>query len=119
MKKILCIEDHEDTAEAVKRLLVNAGYETEIALTGKEGIRKAKEGFDLVILDIMLPDMSGWDIFKTLTKGKADKCKYMFLSVIPISSERMKELKKAGISDYVTKPFNPKELIERVSRIVK
>ena len=119
MKKILYVEDHRDTAEAVKQMLEGAGYGVEISFRGADGLKKAREKkFDLVLLDVMLPDMSGWDIFKTLTSKKY-KAKYAFLSVIPVSTERMRELGKAGISDYITKPFTKKDLLERIKKILK
>jgi len=119
MKKILYVEDHRDTAEAVKQMLEETGYEVDISFHGKDGLEKAREKkFDLILLDVMLPDMSGWDIFKTLNSKKYN-AKYAFLSVIPISTERMKEFKKAGISDYITKPFTRKDLIERIKKILK
>ena len=65
----------------------------------------------------MLPDMSGWDIFEKL-KGKV-KAKYAFISAIPVSAERLKELKKAGISDYLMKPFTRNELVSRIKGILK
>jgi two-component system response regulator VicR len=118
MKSVLYIEDHRDTAEAVKQMLEDAGYEVEISFNGTDGLEKAyKKQFNLILLDIMLPDMSGWDIFKTLSSKKYDS-KYAFLSVIPVSTEQMKEFKKAGISDYITKPFAKKELIERIQKIL-
>jgi len=116
MAKILYIEDNKDTAEAVKIILNSAGHETEIANNGKEGLKVIKKGFDLILLDIMLPDMSGWDIFAKLS-GKT-KAKFAFLSAIPVSSERMSELKKAGVSDYITKPFSKEDLINRVKKIL-
>jgi len=61
--------------------------------------------------------MSGWDIFTRLRKR--DGCKYAFLSVIPVSNARMKELKKVGISDYITKPFKKLDLIERLNKILE
>ena len=119
MKKILYIEDHKDTAEAVQQMLQGEGYEVEISFYGADGLRKAnKEKFDLVLLDVMLPDMSGWDIFKTLS-GKRYPSKYAFLSVIPVSTERMEEFRKAGVSDYITKPFTKKDLIDRIRKILR
>jgi DNA-binding response OmpR family regulator len=119
MKKILYVEDHEDTANAVKTILSNAGFEVEIAPTGKIATKKVKEQhFDLILLDIMLPDMSGWDVFQTLKK-KIKDVKYAILSVIPVSTERRIELKKAGISDYILKPFKKDDLITRIKRILK
>ena len=116
MKKILYIEDNQDTAEAVKIILDHAGFETEIANNGKDGIGAAKKGFDLILLDIMLPDMSGWDIFASLKKDS--KAKFAFLSAIPVSSERMNELRKSGVSDYITKPFTKTDLISRINKML-
>ena len=117
MKKILYVEDNLDTANAVKIMLSKAGYEIETAKNGKEGIEKAKKGYDLYLLDIMLPDMSGWDIFAKLHKD-IKGAKYAFLSAIPVSSERLAELKKSGVSDYITKPFTKEKLIESVKKII-
>ncbi len=117
MKKILCIENNQDTAESVKTILNLAGFETEIAGSGKEGVRKVEENFDLILLDIMMPDMSGWDVFTKL-KGKT-KAKFIFLSAIPISSERIEELRNAGVSDYITKPFIKSDLICRINKILE
>jgi len=119
MKKILYVEDHEDTANAVKVILSDAGFDVDIALTGRSAINKAKKhNFDLILLDIMLPDMSGWDVFQTLNK-KIKGVKYAILSVIPVSTERRRELKKAGISDYILKPFKKKDLITRIKKVLK
>ncbi|OGJ21306.1 hypothetical protein A3K73_05635 [Candidatus Pacearchaeota archaeon RBG_13_36_9] len=118
MKKILYIEDNKDTAEAVKMILDVAGYDSQIASCGKDGLKIIeKENFDLILLDIMLPDMSGWDIFANLSK-KGVKSKFAFLSAIPVSSERMEELKRAGISDYITKPFTKEDLIEKIKKMI-
>ena len=118
MKKILYIEDNKDTADAVQALLLSEGFEADTAPSGKEGIKKAKKYYDLMLLDIMLPDMSGWDIFQTLRK-KLRNTKYIFLSVIPVSTERLEELKKAGISDYITKPFEANDLLAKIKKALK
>jgi DNA-binding response OmpR family regulator len=117
MKKILYIEDNQDTAEAVKIILTNAGFAAETASCGKEGIVKAKDFYDLFLLDIMLPDMSGWDIFEMFSR-KYTKSKYIFLSAIPVSTERMEELKKTGVSDYITKPFTKADLLARIRNVI-
>ena len=116
MKKILYVEDNEDTAIAVKIILEHQGYEVGISSCGKDALIKAREHFDLILLDIMLPDISGWDIFEKLKKK--EHAKFAFLSAIPVSSERMLELKKAGVSDYITKPFEKEDLIERVKNLL-
>jgi len=72
--------------------------------------------YDLALLDIMLPDVSGWNLFQ---KVKSKKLKFAFLSALHISVDRLKELKKAGISDYITKPFTKKGLTERIKKILR
>jgi len=116
MKKILYIEDDEDTAVAVASILTNAGFEIEIAFSGEKGIEKAKNGFDLIMIDIMLPGMSGWDVFTRL-KDKINS-KFVFLSAIPVSIDRKQELAKVGISEYITKPFTKQDLINRINKIL-
>jgi DNA-binding response OmpR family regulator len=118
MKKILYVEDNVDTATAVKIILSHAGYDVETASRGKEGIRLAEKGkFNLILLDIMLPDMSGWDIFEQLHKKV--KAKYAFLSAIPVSAERIKELRKSGVSEYIIKPFDKEDLLQKIKRMIK
>ena len=117
MKKILYVEDNPDTLQAVKIILTNAGFEVDGSLTGEDGLKKAlSKEYDLILLDVMLPDMSGWDIYARL-KPKL-KARYAFLSAIPVSGERMEQLKKEGVADYITKPFMKADLIERVSKIL-
>jgi DNA-binding response OmpR family regulator len=117
MKKILYVEDNLDTAEAVKIILSNAGYKIDHSSCGIDALEKAKQHYDVILLDIMLPDMSGWDIYEKL-KNRVEKTKFAFLSAIPVSAERMKELKKAGVSDYITKPFTKADLIERIRKMI-
>jgi DNA-binding response OmpR family regulator len=116
-KKILYVEDNQDTANAVKIILSGEGYNIDLAFDGTEGMKKAfSDIFDLILLDVMLPDMSGWEVYSNL-KEKVNS-KYAFLSAIPISSERFSEMSKLGVSDYIMKPFNKKELIEKVGNML-
>ncbi|MCC7574759.1 response regulator transcription factor [Candidatus Woesearchaeota archaeon] len=118
MKKILYVEDNQDTAEAVKIILTKAGFDVTTKPTGQEGLTEAKKhNFDCILLDIMLPDMSGWDIFEHLKKSKI-KAKYAFLSAIPVSVERKNDLMKSGVSEYITKPFTKTDLINRVNKML-
>ena len=114
MKKILYIEDNIDTAEAVKIILDSMGFETHLAFTGKQGLKKINSSFHLCLLDIMLPDMSGWDIFTKLRE--LNGYKFIFISAIPISNERRAELKKIGVLEYITKPFTKSELVNPIKK---
>ena len=116
MKKILYVEDNADTASAVKALLSREGFHVDLAADGNEGIRMARKEYDVILLDIMLPDMSGWDIFERVRQ--TTHAKIAFLSALPVSPERFAELKKSGVSDYITKPFDSGDLIARVKKMI-
>ena len=119
-KKILYVEDDEDTRDMVKMILGGEGFDVDTALNGKEGLDKLeKNGFNLALLDIMLPDMSGWDLFQKIKKNEGLKdVKVIFLSVIAVSEERKEILQKAGVSDYITKPFDNDDLVKRIKAIL-
>ena len=120
MKRVLYVEDNKDIATAVKLLLEHAGFETAIAFTGREGIRKAKgRCFDLVLIDITLEDLSGWEVFESMKHSNAGPSKFAFLSVVPISREHLSEMRKAGVSDYIEKPFEKDDLVARVRRLLE
>lgn len=118
MAKILTVDNEPDTVDLIESVLKNAGFEVIKALSGKEGLEKwEKEKPDLILLDIMMPDLSGWDVYQRIrTKDKIQKV--AFLSVIETSEYRIQALKKEGLSDYILKPFKPEELIERVKKIL-
>lgn len=117
MKRILYVEDNPDTAGAVKIILNHAGYVVDTALTGRDGVQKAlSQSFDLILLDVMLPDMSGWEVYGKL-KPKVN-AKYAFLSAIPISQDRVAQLEKEGLADYIMKPFTKNDLLYKIKRIV-
>ena len=100
MSKILIIEDEEAIADLEKDYLELSGFEVEIATRGDMGLEKAlKEEYDLMILDLMLPEVDGFDIFMvSAKKDDIDKIRGLGL----------------GADDYMTKPFSPSELVARV-----
>lgn len=118
MHKILYVEDNEDTAQAVKIILEKEGNEVHLAYSGKEGMKKGKERhYDLILLDYMLPDLTGWDLFESLRLKT--KSKFAFLTIIPAENKRLSLMKELGLSDYMTKPFTKDELVLRVKKILK
>jgi len=119
-KRILIVDNEEDTANLIKMILEDAGYEVETVLSGKECLEiMEQKNFDLVLLDIMMPDMSGWDVFDKIKRtGKLEKTKVAFLSVLECSPARKKKLMEEGLADYINKPFKPEELVKRVKSII-
>ncbi|MBW2989590.1 response regulator [Candidatus Woesearchaeota archaeon] len=117
--KILHIDNDPETLKVVKQILEPEGFDVKTALSGVEGIRKAsKENPDLVLLDVMMPSLSGWDTFMALRKEKKMPG-VVFLTVLEVSNERMKRLKKEGIRDYILKPFDNKELVRRIKNALR
>jgi DNA-binding response OmpR family regulator len=117
VNRILYVEDNNDTASAVKFILETEGFEVETSQNGEDAMNRIESHFDLILIDFMLPGMSGWDLFGNLLKKRLS-CRYAFLSAIPVSGERLAVLKKAGISDYITKPFDKDDLIRRVKKML-
>lgn len=113
-KKILHMDNEEDTLSSVKTILEKEGFEVTSVTRGQKAIDLIEgNGFDLVLLDIMMPDLSGWDVFTRLMKT-APNIKVIFLSVLEISTERKKQLSKHGVADYILKPFDRADLVRRV-----
>jgi len=113
MKKILIIEDEQDLIRGLKLNLSDEGYQVDWALDGKEGLRKAvEENPDLIILDIMLPEMNGLDVCRELRQ------KNINIPIIMLTAKG-EEIDKVvgleiGADDYITKPFSIRELIARI-----
>jgi two-component system alkaline phosphatase synthesis response regulator PhoP len=112
-EKILIIEDEEDLVKGLKLNLDDEGYEVSWALDGEEGLRKALEELpDLIILDIMLPKMSGLDVCRELRQ------KNVCVPVVMLTAKG-EEIDKVvgleiGADDYLTKPFSIRELLARI-----
>lgn len=117
-KRILHVDDETDTLSVVKTILEKEGYEVVSASNGKEALKEVDlNGFSLLILDIMMPDMSGWDLFTRIAKVKPNY-KIIFLSILEVSEEKLKELKDAGIKDYIRKPFDRDDFVTRVANAI-
>jgi len=118
-KRILHVENDKDTQVLVRYILESNGYKVINACNGKECFNILRnEKVDLVLLDIMLPDMSGWSVFENIRKNLDNMPKIAFLSVVPISDDQLEEFRKKGVADYITKPFDSNELIRRVRMII-
>ena len=111
-KKILIIEDDSDIAAIERDYLEISGYEVEICATGSDGMEKSLSGnFDLIILDIMLPEMDGFEVCKNI-RGKID-IPIMMLTARKSDIDKIRGL-GFGADDYIEKPFSPSVLVARV-----
>ena len=113
---MLIVEDESSIASFVSLYLKKAGYDVEVAATGGEALDKAEQNPSLIVLDLMLPDMDGIDVCRRLRKR----------SDVPILmlTARDEDIDKiigleVGADDYMTKPFNPRELVARIKSILR
>lgn len=114
--KILVADDAKDIRDVVRIMLENAGYEVIFAINGKEAVEKYDESISLVILDVMMPKLSGIDACAKI-REMAD-VPILFLTAKSAESD-MVEGFEAGGDDYLTKPFSSTELLLRVKALLK
>lgn len=116
-KKILIVDDEQDIREIIKISLMDDGFRVLEASNGKTAIELArKEKPDLITLDIMMPGIDGFEVAKTIKEGPQTKdIPIIILSVL--SQDKNKYLQ--GIADYISKPFRPDELVEKIKSIIK
>lgn len=120
MEKILLIEDDQETVEFIKDLLSQSGFSVEHSYNGKDIIKKVSVYLpDLIILDLTLPDIDGIDVCREL---KAD-IRFQTIPVIMLTARTSTEDKvvgfESGADDYITKPFDPQELIARIKALLR
>jgi two-component system, OmpR family, alkaline phosphatase synthesis response regulator PhoP len=114
---ILLVEDEENLHETLKLNLELEGYDVTSCFDGAQALKTvAKEFFDLIILDVMLPEIDGIVVCETIRLSNAE-VPILFLSAKNASVDRVLGLKKGG-DDYLTKPFNLEELLLRVSKLI-
>lgn len=116
--KILIVEDEIKTGEYLRQGLSEAGFIVDLKNNGMDGYHQAMtENFDLLILDIMLPDIDGWQILKSLRSAE-NKVPVLFLTARDSIDDRVKGLEQ-GADDYLVKPFAFAELLARVRTLLR
>lgn len=117
IKKILIIEDEHNVSAFIKEGLTESGYEAHAAFDGATGIELVKQQpFDLIILDVILPGMNGFEIAEKIKELGNSHIPIIFLSALNTSDNIVKGL-ELGADDYMTKPFKFKELLARIRAI--
>jgi DNA-binding response OmpR family regulator len=120
MKKILVIDDLPENVFLLQDRLESEGYEVITAYEGKSGLNKAiSEQPDLILLDIMMPDITGLEVCKKLVTNEESSHIPIILVTAKIEAEDIKEGLEAGAFDYIKKPFNRIELLARVKSALK
>ena len=117
MARLLIVDDEEKIREMLGKYASHEGYETVLASDGKEALELFRNGdFDLVILDVMMPEMDGYETLKRMKEIRDVPC--IFLTALGQEYDRIYGF-DIGAEDYVTKPFSLKELMMRIKVILK
>ena len=118
--RVLVVEDEQDVAELIRFTLHKEGYEVTLVGNGADGVRRAHEGKpDVVLLDIMVPQLNGWEVCRRL-KQDPETRRIPIIMVTGRVDEGDKVLGfELGADDYVTKPFSPRELVARVRAVTR
>lgn len=117
MSRILIVDDEAEIVQLIKRYAERDGYETSEAADGSEAVELCrKEDFDLIIMDVMMPEMDGFKACKEIRRGK--DIPVLMLSARGTEYDKLFGF-EVGVDDYLTKPFSPKELMARVNVIIK
>jgi DNA-binding response OmpR family regulator len=120
-RRILCIEDEPEMIDLIRLILERKGFEVLGAVGGQEGLEAIRrEKPDLVLLDLMMPDVDGWEVYRQM---KADE-ELQHTPVVVVTAkaqsiDKVLGLHIAKVDDYVTKPFGPGDLAESVERVLQ
>ena len=118
--KIVCIEDEPQMIELVRVILKRKNYEVHGAMGGNEGLELIKRVQpDLVLLDLMMPDMDGWEVYRKMKT--IDAIKNIPVIVVTAKAQAVDKvlgLHVAKVADYLTKPFAPQDLIDRIEKVL-
>jgi CheY-like chemotaxis protein len=119
MTKILLVEDNEDNRDMLSRRLERKDFTVTLAVDGEEGVKKAKlESPDLILMDMSLPVMDGWEATKILKNDSATaQIPVIALTAHAMSSDREKAM-QAGCDDYDTKPVDLKRLLDKIAKLI-
>jgi two-component system, OmpR family, response regulator VicR len=121
LKCILCVEDEPEMIDLMRLILGRRGFEVKGAAGGIEGLNMIRqEPPDLILLDLMMPDMDGWEVYQQI---KADeKTKNIPVIVVTAKAQSIDKvlgLHIAKVDDYITKPFSPQDLMNSVDKVLK
>ena len=119
-KRILCIEDEPEMIDLIRLILGRRGFEVSGAAGGNAGIKAVREQLpDLVLLDLMMPDMDGWEVYQQM-KANESTCNIPVIVVTAKAQniDKVLGLHIAKVDDYISKPFSPQELLNSVEKII-
>lgn len=119
--RVLIVDDDREMVELIQLFLANAGYETLTATSGEAALETAfREKPDLILLDIMMPKIDGWEVFRSIKNDpQAKAIPIAFITARTQNIDKMIGLSVMKADGYITKPFSKKDLLEKVAQILR
>lgn len=121
LKSILCIEDEPEMIDLIRLILGRRGFDVKGANGGIQGLEMLRnEKPDLILLDLMMPDMDGWEVYQQIKAD--DKTRGIPVIVVTAKAQSIDKvlgLHIAKVDDYIAKPFNPQELLASVEKVLQ
>jgi len=119
-RKVVCIEDEPEMIDLFKLILTRRGFEVIGANGGRQGLELVKEiKPDLVLIDLMMPDMDGWEVYQNLKANEATQnIPVIVVTAKAQSIDRVLGLHIAKVNDYIAKPFSPTSLLESIEQVL-
>ncbi|HID61516.1 MAG TPA: response regulator [Anaerolineae bacterium] len=119
-KKVLCIEDEPEMIDLIRLILERKGFEVVGAVGGAEGLEVIRREMpDLILLDLMMPEVDGWEVFRQMRADEQLKdIPVIVVTAKAQSIDKVLGLHIAKVDDYVTKPFGPQELLNSVNKVL-
>jgi len=120
-KTVLYVEDEPEMIDLVRLILGRKGYNVIGAHGGQEGLSMIQQhNPDLVLLDLMMPDMDGWDVYQHIKSGENTRhIPVIVITAKAQSIDKVLGLKIARVDDYISKPFSPSDLVASVQRVLR
>jgi two-component system alkaline phosphatase synthesis response regulator PhoP len=119
-KKILIADDNENIRDALTYLLEDEGYDLLLAKDGADTLRKVRERRpDILFLDIMMPEMNGYDVCRTIKNDPQLKSTYIIMLTAKGQVAEQERGKEVGADEYIVKPFSPMEILAKVKHILQ
>ncbi len=121
LKCILCVEDEPEMIDLIRLILGRRGFEVKGATGGVEGLKMVRqEKPDLVLLDLMMPDMDGWEVYQQIKADENTKgIPVIVVTAKAQSIDKVLGLHIAKVDDYIAKPFSPQDLLNSIEKVLQ
>ncbi len=116
--KILVVEDNEIASLQIRKIFEKQGYQVDVAMNGMEAMEKLMgDAYDIMLTDLAMPVVNGQQLIEAVKRNEYDKMK-IFVVTAYSGEQTVKEMFNLGVDDYITKPYNTKDLLQRVQKLL-